>query len=85
MSNQTAPAPHKPDNLLGICHALGETLGFNPLFLRLALLVGVMVNAEIALSAYAVGGFAVATAHVATRLAGRASRKTAGELVTTEA
>ncbi len=84
MSNQTAPA-HKPDNLLGICHALGETFGFNPLFLRLALLVGVMVDAELALSAYAVAGVAVVTAHVATRFVGRSSRKAASKLVTTGA
>ena len=35
MTTHTTP---QQDNLLGICHALGETFGFNPLYLRLALL-----------------------------------------------
>ena len=55
------------DNLLGICHALGETFGFNPLFLRIALLVGVMVNAEVTLIAYFAAGIAVMAAKLATR------------------
>ena len=66
MTTQTAPSADR-DNLLGICHALGDTFGFNPLFLRLALLVGVMVNAEVAVIAYAVAGVAVLTAKLATR------------------
>ena len=66
MTTQTAPSTDR-DNLLGICHALGDTFGFNPLFLRLALLVGVMVNAEVAVIAYAVAGVAVLTAKLATR------------------
>ena len=54
-------------NLFGICHALGETFGFNPLFLRVALLVGVMINAEVALIAYFTAGIAVLAAKLATR------------------
>ena len=66
MTNQTAPhAPH--DNLFGICHAIGETFGFNPLILRVSLLIAVMANAEATLIAYAVGGVAVLTAKIATR------------------
>lgn len=61
-----AAAAHR-DNLLGICHALGETYGFNPLYLRLALLVGVMLHAQYALIAYAVAGVAVGAAKLATR------------------
>jgi len=34
-AQQQLPAPK--DNLLGICNALGEDFGFNPLWLRLAL------------------------------------------------
>lgn len=33
----TKPLSSSKDNLLGICHALGEDFGFNPLWLRLAL------------------------------------------------
>ena len=68
MTNQTAPAR---DNLLGVCHAIGDTFGFNPLYLRLALLVGVMLNAEIAVAAYAVAGIAVLVAKLATRSSGK--------------
>ena len=73
MSNQTAPAPQH-DNLLGICHALGETFGFNPLFLRIALLIAVMINAELALTAYFVAGAAVLVAKLATRSSSKRAR-----------
>lgn len=66
MTSQTAPAAAHRDNLLGICHALGETFGFNPLYLRLLLLVGIMLDARLALIAYAVAGIAVLAAKLAT-------------------
>jgi phage shock protein C len=69
MTNQTAPIAR--DNLLGVCHTIGDTFGFNPLYLRLLLLVGVMLNAEIAVAAYAVAGIAVLVARLATRSSGK--------------
>jgi phage shock protein C len=66
MSNQIANESPR-DNLFGICHALGEIFGFNPLFLRVALLVGVMLNAEASLIAYFGAGIAVLVAKLATR------------------
>ena len=66
MSNQIANESPR-DNLFGICHALGDIFGFNPLFLRVALLVGVMLNAEYALVAYFAAGIAVLVAKLATR------------------
>jgi len=66
MSNQIANESPR-DNLFGICHALGEIFGFNPIFLRVALLVGVMLNAEYALVAYFAAGIAVLVAKLATR------------------
>jgi len=66
MTNQTAPAAPR-DNLLGVCHALGDMFGFNPLFLRIALLMAVMINAEVALGAYFIAGIAVLLAKLATR------------------
>jgi phage shock protein PspC (stress-responsive transcriptional regulator) len=69
MTNQNAPIAR--DNLLGVCHAIGDTFGFNPLYLRLVLLVGVMLNAEIAVAAYAVAGIAVLAAKLATRSSGK--------------
>jgi phage shock protein PspC (stress-responsive transcriptional regulator) len=74
MTNQTAPAQQR-DNLLGICHALGETFGFNPLFLRLALLAGVMIDAEMSLIAYFGAGVAVLVAKLAAPDRSKAARK----------
>jgi len=71
MSSQTALSQSPRDNLFGICHALGDTFGFNPLFLRIALLIAVMVNAEVTLLAYFAAGIAVLTAKLATRFAGK--------------
>ena len=78
MSNQIANESPR-DNLFGICHALGEIFGFNPLFLRIALLMGVMLNAEYALVAYFAAGIAVLVAKLATRSSN--SRAKAKQLV----
>ena len=64
MTNQ--PAPVHQDNLLGVCHAIGDAFGFNPLYLRLVFMVAVMLNAQGALIAYAVGAAAVLLAKLAT-------------------
>jgi phage shock protein PspC (stress-responsive transcriptional regulator) len=74
MSNQTAPAAPR-DNLFGICHALGETFGFNPIFLRIALLGAMMANPEATLIAYFTAGIAVLIAKLATRERRPARRK----------
>ncbi len=37
MTTDSKPLAAPKDNLLGICNALGEDVGFNPLWLRLAL------------------------------------------------
>lgn len=37
MTTDRKPLASPKDNLLGICNALGEDFGFNPLWLRLAL------------------------------------------------
>lgn len=37
MTTEAKPLTNPKDNLLGICNALGEDFGFNPLWLRLAL------------------------------------------------
>jgi phage shock protein PspC (stress-responsive transcriptional regulator) len=74
MSNQTAPAQSPRDNLFGICHALGETFGFNPLYLRVALLAAVMANAEATVIAYFAAGIAVLAARLATRSSGKRAK-----------
>lgn len=45
-------APASRDNLLGICHAIGEDFGFNPIFLRIPLAASVIWNPLIAIGTY---------------------------------
>jgi phage shock protein C len=65
-----APA-QKLDNLFGVCHALGEAFGFNPLYLRIAIVFGILINFEVTAIAYAVAGVAVLTANLITKLGDR--------------
>ncbi len=65
-----APAP-KLDNLFGVCHALGEAFGFNPIYLRLAIVIGILVNFEVTAIAYAAAGVAVIAAHLITKIGAR--------------
>ena len=46
--------------LLGVCEALGEDLGFNPVFLRIALAIGLFFSPAGALAVYAGLGILVA-------------------------
>jgi len=62
-----AHAPAKPDNLFGICHALGESFGIDPLFLRLGFAGAFVIDFKIALAAYAAGGIAVAAGALLSR------------------
>lgn len=66
---QTASAPAaKPDNLLGICHGLGELFGVDPLFLRLAFMAALLFDMEAAIVGYAVlGAMLLASAVLAGR------------------
>ena len=66
---QDLAATARNDNLLGICHAIGEDFGFNPFWLRLALAVGIIVKPEIVLGAYAVLGISVLASRLLTRRA----------------
>lgn len=52
-------APAAKDNLFGICHAIGEDLGINPLFLRVPLAIALLWNPWVVLGAYAFMGVAV--------------------------
>ena len=51
MHDHTTPAPASRDNLLGFCHAIGNALGFNPIYLRLVLAALLLVRVETALLA----------------------------------
>lgn len=52
-------APAAKDNLLGICHAIGEDFGFNPIFIRIPLAVGIIFSAKWTLITYAAMGVIV--------------------------
>ena len=60
-------APASRDNLLGICHAIGEDFGFNPIFLRIPLALGIVFSAQWALIAYAAMGVMVLASRLLVR------------------
>lgn len=65
------------DTLLGVCQSIGEDLGFNPLYLRVALATLVFFNLGAAVGIYLAMGAVV----LATRLLHRAPRKLAPQVV----
>lgn len=50
-TTQSRPEP-QPDNLLGICAAIGTDFGVNPLWLRVALGAGILWNPAVVLATY---------------------------------
>lgn len=58
-SVSTAPAAPRQEAMFGICRAVGEDFGFNPLWLRVAFGVGLLVNLEYVIGAYVALGVIV--------------------------
>ncbi|WP_182912035.1 PspC domain-containing protein [Sphingomonas cavernae] len=54
------PSAAKEDNLFGVCAALGEDFGFNPLLLRIVLGASLLWNPVAVLGGYAAVGLVVA-------------------------
>jgi phage shock protein C len=50
----------RQDTLLGVCEALGEDLGFNPLWLRIALTGGMLWNPVAMIGGYLAAGVMIA-------------------------
>ena len=50
----------RPDTLLGVCEALGEDLGFDPLWLRIALTAGMLWSPLAMIAGYLAAGIMVA-------------------------
>ncbi len=50
----------RPHTILGVCEALGEDFGFNPLYLRIAFATGLFFSATWVIAAYLGLGLAVA-------------------------
>lgn len=67
MQASTTPAHAPRDNLLGVCHALGEDFGFDPIYLRIMLAATLLYDFRITIVAYAVGAVAVAAGRLLTR------------------
>lgn len=64
MSNPQSTETPRRDNLFGVCAALGEDFGFNPLWLRIALAVSFLFRPELTVSGY----FAIGLVVLITRL-----------------
>jgi phage shock protein C len=60
MTTSTLPVYARDHTLLGICEALGEDFGFNPLLLRVPLAVCLLLNPWAVLGTYAGLGILVA-------------------------
>ncbi len=56
--NQAA-LPLRSHTILGVCEAIGEDFGFNPVFLRIPLAASVIWNPAIAVGTYVALGLAV--------------------------
>lgn len=75
-----ADQPARNDNLFGVCAAVGEDFGFNPLWLRVAFAVALLFDLEHVLMAYAALGALV----LVSRLAFRTPKPTPAPVETTE-
>jgi phage shock protein PspC (stress-responsive transcriptional regulator) len=65
MTDQT-PLPLRHDTILGVCEAIGQDFGFNPLWLRLAFIGPVFFAPTIAFAAYlGLGAIVAATRYFA--------------------
>ena len=65
MTNQT-PLPLRNDTILGVCEAIGQDFGFNPLWLRLAFIAPIFFAPLAAIGAYlALGAVVAATRYFA--------------------
>ncbi|HEU4498191.1 MAG TPA: PspC domain-containing protein [Sphingomicrobium sp.] len=59
MTNQT-PLPLRNDTILGVCEAIGQDFGFNPIWLRLAFIPPMFFSATLTTAAYLGLGLVVA-------------------------
>lgn len=55
----------RPDTFFGVCEAVGQDFGFNPLWLRLAFVPAIFFQPLYALAAYVVLGLIVLTSRLA--------------------
>ena len=70
----------RDDTFFGVCEALGEDFGFNPLFLRVTFGVAVLWNPAVVLATYVALGVVVAATRLLFPDPRRAARKTEARL-----
>ncbi len=54
----------RDDTFFGVCQALGDDFGFNPVYLRIALGVSLLLSPTLVLGGYAIAGIAVAASRL---------------------
>ena len=57
--SQSSKLINRPDTLFGVCEAIGQDFGFNPLYLRVALAVSLLWNPVAIFALYGALGIAV--------------------------
>lgn len=67
MANQPDIAPAREDNLLGICQAIGDDFGFNPLWLRIAFGAALYWNPIVVVGTYLGLGVIIAASRLIVR------------------
>ena len=65
VANATMQPQAEWKNLLGVCAAIGEDLGFDPLWLRIAFALPLIWHPGVVLSAYAAAGLIVLISRLA--------------------
>ena len=60
VTQKAVPLPLRNDTLLGVCEAIGQDFGFNPLWLRLAFIAPLFFEPMLAVGAYLLLGAIVA-------------------------
>jgi phage shock protein PspC (stress-responsive transcriptional regulator) len=59
VENKSVPLPLRSHTILGVCEAIGEDFGFNPVLLRVPFAATVLLSPELAVLAYLVLGLVV--------------------------
>jgi phage shock protein C len=73
---QPRPTAPQQDNLLGICHAIGTDLGFNPIYLRISLAIMLLFSPLAMMIAYGAAGVLVLASRLLVRPKARRSAQT---------
>ena len=67
MTSITTPLTLRNDTLLGVCEAIGQDFGFNPLYLRLAFIAPLFLAPAASIAAYLGLGVIVAATRLTVR------------------